>query len=386
MYETTKELILAQRAQGLDCGLIDASKPDVENTDGDLKTESPRYADGADIYVLHSHIPQPWWNDGTPTILMLHGMPRYSWETELYLLESENSAPFATLCGYFNSRDIVSRHVTLWAPHFAVWDVLDNYSGRVRMAPNGVDLTRYSLDGPEHDLAGEPKLLVADSARMCKDPYNCAFGAEWFRAKFAPEAKLHFVGMPPRGAGSRVRERWDELIGATPVRTTVGNFEGIQPNLEEWYRSCDILLTTAPDESRVVKEALACGMDVLSPNMNTAGITKDWVAKAHGETQKKTHEPTNHRPPTKAAKASQALIERELSAPIWSSINFDDAQVVGEAIQELWTRRKGDPARRQLLRRFAEARYDIADTARHMIGIYEEVFAEAGGQPLIEVA
>lgn len=385
MAETERELILAQRALGLDCGLIDAFDPDKSQTDGDFSTETFRYADGADLYCLHSHIPEypgGWGLDGTPCVCFLHGMPRYSWETEVYMLEGGNSAPMATLAGYFNETDRFKRFFTMWPTQFATWEVCDNYRGRVRAAPNGVDLSRWKLDGEARALAGEPALLVADQARMCKDPFVMVFGAEWFRAKLCPEAQLHIVGFPPQGTGNRTRERWDHLIAQTGLRRVVNGVTGIVDDLPTWYRGADILLTTITDESRVVKEALVSGCDVLSPAFSTADIDESWLEWAAPEVGEQTT--YFYGPKTPAESQAKVFVDGENAHPFWQPINTENTAQIGHAIERIWNERSKDvPKRRALLAEFARRRYDMRLTAQYAIRMYEEVMAEVGVAPII---
>ena len=386
MYETAKELCLAQRALGLDCGLIDAFDPKTQQCDGDLKTETYHYADGADLYVLHSHVPEPWMHDGTPIIVMLHGMPHYSWETELYMQEGGNQSPFSQLMAYFNDIETIARFVTLWSPQLTTWDILDDYRGRTRFAPNGIDLGRYTPDGPKKSLAGNPKLLVADQARMCKDPFFVVMGAEWFRAHHEPEARLTMVGMPPIGGGNRVRERWEHLLENSGCKRVVAQRYGILPDLEKHYRDADILLSVTPDESRVYKEAIACGCDVVSPYLNTAQLTEEWLDLPHGDpAQSRDSELGRYMLPRAAGHlGAHALVERERTTPIWETINPVDAALVADQIAKTWEVRRRDPeGRRRLLAEFARKRYDMRETAAGMIDIYAEVLRETGKLPII---
>jgi len=387
MTGTGIELVRAQKELGLDCGFIDAFDPKASKTSKWITTETYHYADGADVYVLHSHVPDPWVHDGTPIVVMLHGMPHYSWETELYLQEGGNQAPFSQLMAYFADQERFRRFVTLWSPQMTTWDTLDNYQGRVRYVRNGIDLTRWTPDGPKRKLAGKPVLLVADQSRMCKDPFPLVWGCEWFREQHEPQARLHFIGMPPLGCGNRERDRWENLLENSGLKRVVASRQGIVFDPEKYHRTADILVTSSPDESRVIKEAIACGCDVVSPFLNTAGITEEWLEQAAGdpEARRGWRDGRLCLPRTREHDASHEAIEAERACPIWETVNYVDAEAVASQIAKTWEVRSQDvPARRELLAKFAANRYDMRETAKGMIDIYAEVFAETREGPIIQ--
>lgn len=386
MAMTQVELIRYQRKLGLNCGMIDARDPELVHAHKGFSTHNQRWADDADLYCLHSHIPAypgNWFNDGTPKICFLHGMPRYSWESEVYQLETGNDAPMAQLTSYANMKEEFTHWITMWPTQFATWEILDNYQGRVRAAPNGVCLETYSLDGPKASLAGKPTLLISDQARMCKDPFVMVFGAEYYRQKYEHDARLHIVGFPPQGTGNRVRERWDMLISQSGVHRVLAGVSGIVKNLPNWYRDSDILLTTITDESRVVKEAIASGVDVLAPTFSTELIDEswlDWAAPDVGLQTTYKYGPDDDTPP--AENASITLADQNRQHPFWQAINTEDTAQVAAAIDRIHQRRQemGAAKRAKLLRAFAEKRYDMRTTARYLIDVYRESM-ETTGRP-----
>lgn len=384
MSMTQVELIRYQRMLGLNCGMIDARDPELIHAHKGFKTHDQRWADDADIYCLHSHIPvNPgnWFNDETLKVCFLHGMPRYSWESEVYQLEPGNDAPMAQLTSYANMKEEFSHWLTMWPTQFATWEILDNYQGRVRAAPNGVCLETYRTDGPTASLAGKPTLLVCDQARMCKDPFVMVFGAEYYRQKFEHDARVHIVGFPPSGTGNRVRERWDQLISQSGIHRVVAGVSGIVKDLPRWYRGSDIMLTTITDESRVTKEAIASGVDVLAPTFSTELIDESWLDWAAPEVGLQTtyrYGPDATTPP--AERDSIDLADHNRQHPFWQAINTEDTAQVAAAIDRIHQRRQemGVEKRAALLRAFAEKRYDMKTTAAYCIEVYKEAMAQSG--------
>ena len=83
-YGTTKDLILAERALGIDAQLIDSALPcqscghydhKVGAKDGEVITQPLAWAYQADLLVRHTCIPADLESSGIPMILCMHGRP-----------------------------------------------------------------------------------------------------------------------------------------------------------------------------------------------------------------------------------------------------------------------------------------------------------------------
>jgi glycosyltransferase involved in cell wall biosynthesis len=322
MYETTRDLILAQRDIGIDCAMIDAQEGKVK-TDGTFRTEEFRYADTADIYVMHLAIPEPYLSDGTPVVIALHGNPLYSMQTELYHLEPHNDTPFTTVLRYF-SRTAPTWFASMWREEQgAYWDAIDGDRHRMRYIPRGIRFADiWTHDGPGRDLAGDPCIVIADQFRYFKDAIPCLWGAyQYWRQN--PGARVYLYGLPPRGNGSR--DTLDRWVTESNLHRMIGGAFGVVDYLPEVFRRADVLLSTVTGESRVVLEAQACGCPVVAP----------WID----------------------ADASVA--------------RFWDPQDIADAIDNVTRSRAGRDRRARLVRE----KYDIAATARGWQALYEEIMA-----------
>jgi len=264
MYHTTADLVLGEQALGIDAALIDAVEP-VEKTDGRFHSASHRFADTADIYMLHLAIPEPYMSDGTPVIVALHGHPLYSMQIELYGLEPGNDRPFSTVLSYLE-RTGPTWFVSFWEyEQSGYWSALDGVRDhpRVRYIPRGIRYpSELAPEGPKRNLEGSPVIVIADQFRLFKDALPALWGAYeyWLRN---PAARVHLYGLPPRN--SRAREALERWIGGSHLHRCIGGMHDVVDYLPEVLRSADVLLSTVTGESRLLLEAQACGCPVVAP-------------------------------------------------------------------------------------------------------------------------
>lgn len=262
MYHTTKDIILAQRDIGIDCAMIDATDG-VAKTDGEFATETFHYADTADVYMMHLAVPEPYFSDGTPIAIVLHGSPLYSMQTELYGLESSNPTPYSTILGYF-SRSEPTWFVSMWEDEQAeYWDVIDGDRTRLRYIPRGIRFAdEWTPEGRTRDLEGDPCIVIADQFRYFKDAIPSLYGAYhyWLRN---PKARVYLYGLPPKN--SKPRDALDSWIGNSGLHRMMGGMFEIVDYLPEVFRRADVLLSTVTGESRVVLEAMASGCPCVAP-------------------------------------------------------------------------------------------------------------------------
>ncbi len=264
MYHTTADLVTAEREAGVDAGFIDATDGRAK-TDGHFSSSPARFADTADIYMLHLGIPEPYFSDGTPTIVALHGHPLYSMQIELYGLEPGNDRPFSTVLDYF-SRTEPTWFVSFWQQEQAgYWSALDGARGhpRIRYIPRGIRFgDGLGETGPRRHLEGAPVIVIADQFRLFKDALPSLWGAYRYWLK-NPAARVHLYGLPPRN--TRARDALERWIADSQLHRCIGGMWEVVDYLPEVLRSADVLLSTVTGESRVLLEAQACGCPVVAP-------------------------------------------------------------------------------------------------------------------------
>lgn len=278
LYHTTKDLVVAQRQAGIECGFINA-QDGQSRTDGQFASDDFRYADTADIYMMHLAVPEPYYSDGTPLVIVLHGNPLYSMQTELYNLEAGNPAPWTTILTYFN-RQQPTWFLSMWEDEQrGYWDCIAGEYQRHRMwyAPRGIVFgDEWSPEGPKRDLEGDPVIVIADQFRLFKDALPTLFGAYRYWVE-NPKTRVHIYGLPE--VGHEAREKLERWLMRSGLHRMIGSLNGIVDYLPDVFRSADILLSTVTGESRVVLEAMACGCAVVGPWKGaTVCVDRFWEA------------------------------------------------------------------------------------------------------------
>jgi len=264
MYGTVRDLILAERQQGIDAQFVDyipAEKGRQEHSrvnlhDGEIVTVSPDWADTADILVRHSMIPEIISRLGVPMVMCLHGRPEYC-----MLMEYFGRSPIIEIVtkGAANPRYV--SFVTFWNEHIPIWKTLLP-EREIRYVPALVDLESYNPEGDKFnfgDKGGSPNIVIADMWREDSTPFNTIFAALLFRDKYCKDAKIHIFGFPPEQMPP-MRELKRRLKNTEGI----GMIEPIIPNIGNVFRSADILITPQGIATRVVRESLACGLPVVA--------------------------------------------------------------------------------------------------------------------------
>jgi glycosyltransferase involved in cell wall biosynthesis len=125
----------------------------------------------------------------------------------------------------------------------------------VSRLPLGVDVDRFSPDGPTRDLEGSPALLNVASLTPVKDQ-RTLIDAFAQAQRGAPGAHLHVVGEGPQHDTLMKRAGEGNLTGAV-------TFHGAVPHhdLPQLYRAADLNVVSSRFESQgmTVLEAAACG-------------------------------------------------------------------------------------------------------------------------------
>ena len=264
MYGTVRDLILAERMQGIDAQFIDYSIDGSGNVfsrvglvDKDVITVSHDWAyKEADILVRHSLITEPIIQVGKPIIMTMHGRPEYSFMQEHY-----DKSPVASIMINHEFDDKYAAYVTFWEEHLLFWNLMMP-GRRIDYVPAIVDLKRFNPEGPKYksvNFTGNPNIIIADMWREDITPFSLIEAVETFRQKYCNTAKLHIFGLPPKDKGftAQMSQRLHDngLLGE-------GNM--LVPFMDTVYRSADILVTPHRIATRVIMEALASGCPVVA--------------------------------------------------------------------------------------------------------------------------
>jgi len=270
LYETTRELVVALRAQGVDSRMFDPTQatnklyPEGTEDRGALFCDSD-WAAGADVFVSHSGLGK-WENDSTqPVIQVAHGRPRHS-----FLSEKNGSTPIYSYHYAKNKDPRFKAVVTFWPQHIEYLKFMFP-DKPVEYIPACVDLERWSPGPTDYDFAGKSgtvNAVITDSWRDDIDPFVPinAFG-NWARGQ--KDVKLHIFAKNQKDRG------WAALVKRLQDDGTLGVYQGWAKNLEVVYRAADMVLTGNEIAVRTVREATACGCPVVQfPTADISNYTQ----------------------------------------------------------------------------------------------------------------
>lgn len=258
LYETTRELVAGLRRRGVDARIVDPAPvpqyaPKGPEDRGALLADFD-WGVKADLVVSHSgHDRTPLADTDQPILHVAHGRP-----ASTFLGERNGGAPGLT---YQTQRKKHPRYrgaVTFWPEYLPylrnIWS-----PKTVWHVPATVDLDYWTPGDTDYDFHGKrgPYNVVMTDPWSREDftPYHCIHAFRLF-ASMVPEARLHMFA-------------WDQnKKGITGITNLLGKHGGIiQPwatNLREAYRAADMLITPHRIYTRSIREAMACGLQVVS--------------------------------------------------------------------------------------------------------------------------
>lgn len=274
LYHTTKDLVKAERGQGIDAHFVDVTSKDgiavyeqPGKTDGWMTTSDPAVADNADILVRHTSIPGEMENSGIPICMAIHGRPESS-----LLIDEQGDNPVIEAF-YNKGQDCrYKAFFTFWKEHVSFWKrIVPEH--KLHVIPAMVDLMEWRPTGKPFDLGehkGNPNILIADIWRDDVTPFNEVMAvAEWIRTE-CPTAKLH-IAAAPTGKGANI------LWRALRKEGVLGYACGQTKDIKALYEACDVVVTPHAMDTRIRREAAAMATPVVS-----ASFLPTWW-KAHTE-------------------------------------------------------------------------------------------------------
>lgn len=258
LYETTRELVEAIRDRGDDARIVDPDpKTDgrgVTGEDRGVPIASMDWAVKADIIINHSGIDRtPLAKTDQPVLHVAHGRP-----LSTFMGERAGSAPGFTWATQKKSDPKYVGAVTFWPeyePYLRnIWQPKPVY-----VVPPSVDL-EYWAPGPSgfdfHGHGGEVNVIMTDPwSREDAQPYHCIHAFALFQKK-VPRARLHMFA-------------WDgnkkALTGLTNMLDVGGGtITKWSPDIREAMRAADMLISPHRIYTRSIREAMACGLQVVS--------------------------------------------------------------------------------------------------------------------------
>jgi len=268
MYETTRELVAAELNAGFDAFAVDTSF--IDNKTDPTRTYSrdrgidivPVHRVGdADIHVMHSIIPKDLYGKA-PVLMALHGAPEYVFYGECNG-HHKGDRGFSTVLSY-DTDEITTCFMTFWKRHVPVWEA---YLGKeIHYVPACVDLDGFSPDGSKYEprTKGEINIGICESWRTdyWKDPFRVLPGVCKFAKECEKDVKLHIFSVPHEETRDIL---WDRAIKAVQRNhDCVGDLNVRTSDVAAMYRGMDMTISLCCEESRTVRESLACGVPVVT--------------------------------------------------------------------------------------------------------------------------
>ena len=265
MYATVKDLILAERALGVDAQFIDSALPckscghyesQVGVKDDEITTQPMSWASNADLLVRHTSLAADVEALGIPIILCLHGRPEST-----FMLETLGRMPIFSYIEQVPHDLRYKAYITFWEEFIPQWELMIP-SEKLNYVPAPVNLDEFTPTGPLFDFgvrAGTPNLVITDMWREDETPFNILMAAAEFRRLYCPTAKVHVFGLPSAKQGPiAVLARILDKAGVW------GKCFTLHDQMPTVYRAADILLTPHIIATRVIREACASGIPIVA--------------------------------------------------------------------------------------------------------------------------
>ena len=258
LYGTARDLVAAERALGADARLVHPLKPKKGMVHG-VPVDGHQWAASADAWVNHSGFDGSLDPGSRPVIHILHGRPYSS-----YLL---GLAGKGVIYDYIQNKACdphFKAFVTLWPDFLPYWRHLIP-NGKLTALNAPVDLKEWSPDGPAgyafHGKKAPINVVIADRWREDMNPHAAihAFGVY---ARTRPEARLHIYAAPIKKKG------FNSILRPLAARGNLGEVMGIVKGLAHVFRAADAVITPHRIATRIVREALACGTQVVMADGN----------------------------------------------------------------------------------------------------------------------
>ena len=258
LYETTRELVYAERQLGVDARIVDP-KPVPQfypksGKDRGVPLADMDWAVSADVIVSHSgHDGTPVAEADQPIIHVAHGRP-----LSTFIGERRGGTPAYS---YQVTRSQESRYrtcVTFWPEYEPYLRVLWRPKP-VAVVPPSVDLEYWKPGETGYDFAGKAggyNVVMTDPwSREDVSPFAAIHAFALFRS-IVPDAKLHLFAAEKNTKGFAALFR---VLG-----DSLGLVQGWAKDLRPVYQAADMLITPHRIYTRSIREAMASGCQVVS--------------------------------------------------------------------------------------------------------------------------
>jgi len=275
MFESVKDQIKYERKAGLQSDLCDPHEKykdgRVDIDDGWLSPVSWKKAEEADIYILHSWIPDEIKKlKGKKHVAILHGPNEHMlWKEYVSNRKEEAFNLHINILWKYDATVVLNKH------EFDIMELYDEYN-RLHYIPNSIDLERYRDVEFAWKYKNHPAIISCDVVRLEKLPAHIIWAMPRIVKKI-PGARLNLFSLPLEPIST-----WRNLFCRSKKRNMETLCENIQlanNELRPFMAGADIGFNNnlSGIASRVTMEMQAMGVPVISYGGEyTPYIAKIW--------------------------------------------------------------------------------------------------------------
>jgi glycosyltransferase involved in cell wall biosynthesis len=279
MYETARELVLAERELGINAHIVDPNPYPEQAKLKDGKPIGPvrppdwfedrgvciapkSWVTESDVIVSHSGLFMEEVNKTkAPCFHIMHGRPRSS-----FLIEHYKQTPILSYYRDMAKNKRVKQFITFWPEYKRYWEML---FPKVTAMDSFVDLDYWCPGDSTYDfngLGGDINVVVTDRWRFDKDPFHVINAFVVFAEKY-PKAKIHLYGCDVEKKDGKLKMQSTALLTMVNCLREKGIVGEVNPSvghLRDIYRAADMVITPHTIAVRTVREVLATGCQVVA--------------------------------------------------------------------------------------------------------------------------
>ncbi len=251
MHRVAEDLSRVENTLGIDSVLVQS---DVVSTWS--------VAEGADINVCHSHVPDQYRGGKAKLVWIGHGTIEHCFQSSVEAGLNKGygaSDPWMLVNYWLRTADAA---VTWWPRQQALWQQIVGSRVEIDCIPLGVDRSFWTPQASQGKYAGSPSLFSAENCHFIKWPLDLVLMWPWITEKI-PEARLHIIYLP-----KDQHRWWFPLLNDTGAlfRMYVSGAVFDHATLRNAFCSTDyyVNLVRYGDCNRVGLEAKASGCKVIS--------------------------------------------------------------------------------------------------------------------------
>jgi len=221
-------------------------------------TSDPIIIDSVDIVVIHN-MPQFSWfvKNQVPIVYVVHSRPHAAFKVEQKGIDIKSYSFDIEVSQWPR----VKKMMYFWPEFKPFWHMFPEEKNLIFDYPI-IDQERFFPTGITHFIKDENRgkynILICDSPREDIDMFEIFNGAIQ-AAKDNKDVKFHIYGVE-----RPMKQCWEVLIQKLYELGAMGEIYIRMPHMETIYRSMDAVLTPHRIVTRVIGEALSCGIPVIA--------------------------------------------------------------------------------------------------------------------------